>query len=259
MDLRHRPRRDRHPGQGRAGARGRGHQQGGAGARRVRRPGVEVAARVRRPDQPAVPQPGRIAGLCRRALHDGRGLRPGRAGGVRPPVREGPGLPRQLHGQLGPGNALGDLRPGGGAAQRGRHAVRDRLPAGVGLGVGHRCHGPPRDDAGRYRDSGAPVRRALHAPDRRASGVAAGGPLAADHRRRVREDRLRHRGAEDHPRARPERLRDRSRPRAAGDLRDRRGRPDDGGGGGAVRRHDRRGLPPRGGGGAAQRRLPVGL
>ncbi len=201
VDLRHRPRRHRHPGQGRAGAGGRGHQQGGAGPRGVRRPGVGVAARVRRPDQPAVPQPGRVAGLRGRALHHGRGVRARGAGGVRAPVREGPDLPRQLHGQLGPGHPLGHLRPRGRAAQRGRHALRDRLPAGVGLGLGHRGHGAARDDAGRHRHRGEPGRRALHAADRRARHAAAGGPVAADHRRRVREDRLRHRRAEDHARA----------------------------------------------------------
>ena len=110
----------------------------------------EWRERVRRPDHRAVPAAGRLAGLRRRALHHGRGLRARRARGVRAAVREGPDLPRQLHGQLGPGHALGHLRPGGRAAQRGRHALRDRLPAGVGLGLGDRGHGAPGDDAGRH-------------------------------------------------------------------------------------------------------------
>ena len=38
-------------------------------------------------------------------------------------------LPRQLHGQLGPGLALGDLRPRGREPRGHRHALRDRLPA----------------------------------------------------------------------------------------------------------------------------------
>ena len=39
--------------------------------------------------------------------------------------------------------------------------------------------------------------------------AAARRPAAADHRRRVREDRVRHRRAQDHPGPRPQRLRDR--------------------------------------------------
>ena len=39
--------------------------------------------------------------------------------------------------------------------ERGRHALRDRLPAGVGLGLGHRGHRAARDDAGRHRHRGA--------------------------------------------------------------------------------------------------------
>ncbi len=46
-----------------------------------------------------------------------------------------------------------------------------------------------------------PERRALHATDRRGRDPAARRPTAADHRRRVRQDRLRHRRAEDHARA----------------------------------------------------------
>ena len=41
---------------------------------------------------------------------------------VRAPLREGPDLPRQLHGQLGPGPAHGDLRPRGRAAHASRTA-----------------------------------------------------------------------------------------------------------------------------------------
>ena len=52
------------------------------------------------------------------------------------------------------------------------------------------------------------------------------GRRLADHRRRARRPRVRHRGAEDHPRTRPRRLRDRPPPRARGDRRHRRGRAD---------------------------------
>ena len=47
----------------------------------------------------------------------------GGAEGLRRAVREGPDLPRQLHGQLGPGLAVGDLRP------RGRGPSRSRTPS----------------------------------------------------------------------------------------------------------------------------------
>ena len=53
-----------------------------------------------------------------------------------------------------------------------------------------------------------------------------GRPLA-DHRRRLRQDRLRLRRPEDHARPRPERLRDRAPPRPRGGQRHRRGRPHD--------------------------------
>ena len=66
-----------------------------------------------------------------------------------------------------PGTALGDLRPRGRAARGRGHALHDRLPARVGLGVDHRRDRASRDDARRHRDRGEPGRRALHAPDRR--------------------------------------------------------------------------------------------
>ena len=66
------------------------------------------------------------------------------------------------------------------------------------------------------------------------------GPPPADHRRRLRQDRLRHRRAEDHARPRPQRLRDRPPPRARRDLGHRRGRPHDGRGRARLRRLHRR-------------------
>ena len=65
---------------------------------------------------------------------------------------------------------------------------------------------------------------------------AARRAAAEDHRRRVRQARLRHRGAEDHSGPRSERLRDRPPPRPRADQRDRRGRPDHRCGPGAIRR-----------------------
>ena len=61
----------------------------------------------------------------------------------------------------------------------------------------------------------------------------------ADHRRRARRDRLRHRRAQDHAGPRPDRLRDRPRPRPARADRDRLRRPHDRRHPGGVRRPDR--------------------
>ena len=60
--------------------------------------------------------------------------------------------------------------------------------------------------------------------DRQDSCLADCRAQARSDRRRLRQDRLRHRGAQDHARARSQRLRDRPPSRARGDLGDRRGR-----------------------------------
>ena len=64
-------------------------------------------------------------------------------------------------------------------------------------------------------------------PRRQARNPAAGRPPPADHRRRLREARVRHRRAQDHPGPRPQRLRDRPPPQPPADQRDRRGRAHD--------------------------------
>lgn len=53
---------------------------------------------------------GRVMRLEPRALHAGRGPQPGRRGGLRPAPRQGPHLPRGLHGQLVARAADGRLR-----------------------------------------------------------------------------------------------------------------------------------------------------
>ena len=84
-----------------------------------------------------------------------------------------------------------------------------------------------------------PRGRALQAPDRRDRGAADRRAQAEDHRRRLREDRFRHRRAEDHARPRSQRLRDRQPPRPSAPDRDRRGRPHGGRrGAGALPRPD---------------------
>ena len=108
-----------------------------------------------------------------------------------------------------PGSRLGDLRSRGRGPRGHRHAVLHRLPAGVGRRRDHGRDGAPGDDARRHRDRGEPRRRALPAPDRREGDPAARRAQAEDHRRRLRQARVRHRRAEDHARPRPQRLRDR--------------------------------------------------
>ena len=113
VDPRHRPRGDRDPEAGRAPAAGRGHEPRGDRARGVRRARVAMARAVRRHDHRAVQAPRRHGGLRGRALHARRALRAGGHEGLRRPLRQGPDLPRPLPRQLGPGVALGHLRPRG--------------------------------------------------------------------------------------------------------------------------------------------------
>ena len=80
-------------------AQGTSREELGREAFTARRLGV--AGGVRRADHRAVQAPRRAARLRRRALHDGRRVRPCRAEGLRRPLRAGPHLPRHLHGQLG--------------------------------------------------------------------------------------------------------------------------------------------------------------
>ena len=165
--------------------------------------------------------------LLRGALHARPGLRARGPEGLRRPLRQGPDLPRQLHGQLGPGLALGDLRPRGRGARGHRHPLLRRLPAGERPRIAHDRHRATGDDARRHRDRGPSRRRALHAAGGGDGDPADRRPAAEDHRRPLRQARVRHRRAEDHARPRPQRLRDRPRPRARGDLGDRRGRAHD--------------------------------
>ena len=88
------------------------------------------------------------------------------ARGVRRPVPQGPDLPRQLPGQLGPGHAVGDQRPRGRGPRGHRHAVPHRLPVGRRRRRGDGGHRAPGDDARRHRRGREPGRRALSPPHR---------------------------------------------------------------------------------------------
>ena len=124
-------------------------------------------------------------------------------------VRQGPDLPGRAHHQLVP--PLQDLhfRRRGGVRGAGRLLLASAIPAWRTAedirGAGHH---PPGDHAGRYRRGRAPGRRALHAP---ASAKRSScrwwtrkSPSSADD---VCGQGIRHRRGEDHPRARPQRLR----------------------------------------------------
>ena len=246
MDLRHRPRRHRHPGGRREEPRRPGHLACRARARGVHPPRLGVEGRIRRHDhRPAAPT--RLhARLRARALHHGRRLRLGRAPRVRGPVREGLHLPRPVHGQLGSGPRLGHLRPGGRGARGHRHPRQHRLPAHRRQRRGGGGHGAARDDARRHRRGRESRRRALSRPDRQERHVAPGGPRDPDRGRLLRPDRVRHRRAQGDARPRPQRLRDRAPARPGRDRRHRRGRPHDGRGRRLRGAHAGRGLGARG-------------
>ena len=216
-----------------------GDEPRGDRPRGVRRARLGVARAVRRADHRAVQAPRRDARLRRRALHARRALRARGARGLRRAVPQGPHLPRPLPRQLGPGHA----------ARRSRDLeVEDREETDTLFHIAY----PLEDGTGevvvatvRPETMLADTAIAVNPADERYAhlvGKAAILPLVgrapADHRRRLRQDRLRQRRAEDHAGPRPERLRDRPPPRARGDLRHRRGRPHDRGRG-RVRRPGR--------------------
>ncbi len=188
----------------------------------------EWRAATGRDDHPAVQAAGLHARLRPRALHDGR--RPTCASVLEMFVR----LYRK--GYIYRDNRLINWCPTCASTisdleVRYEHAVdtlfdvryritgTDELPDGGDGAAG--------DDPGRHRGRGAPRRRALPPPGRPHRDRAARRPRGADHRRRVREDGLRHGRPQDHPGPRPERLRDRPPPRPAGALGDRLRRPHD--------------------------------
>ena len=142
----------------------RGHEPGGDRTRGLRSTRLGVARAVRRADHRPVPAPGRLAATTRTSAsrwttrYVARGHE-----GLRRPLRQGPDLPRQLHGQLGPGHALGDLGPRGRGPRGDRHPLLLDYPLEDGGGVDHGRDRPPGDDARRHRGRGEPRRRALQA------------------------------------------------------------------------------------------------
>ena len=156
-------------------------------------------------------------------------LRARRARGLRRALREGPHLPRQLPRQLGPGPALGDLRPRGRGARGHRHPLLDRLPArrpATGRSRSPPCG--PRRCSPTPRSPCTPTTSATRA----SSGETAILPLVGRRLRIIADAYVKTEfgtGAlKITPGPRPERLRDRPRARPRGDHGDRRGRPHDG-------------------------------
>ena len=140
-----------------------------------------------------------------------------------------------------PGSRLGDLRPRGRGPRGRRHALL-RSPTRWPTAAASVVVATVRPET-MLADTAVAVNpddERYRAPRRQDGDPAARRARAADHRRRLRQDRLRHRRAEDHARPRPQRLRDRPPPRPAGDHRHRRGRPHDRGGRRALRRADGR-------------------
>ena len=127
-------------------------------------------------------------------------LREGGARGVRRAVPQGLDLPRPLHGQLGPREPFGDLRPRG----RGSRGRRTRSTTSTIRWPRARGRSPsppsgPRRCSPTRRSPCNPEDERYRAADRRDRDPAARRAQAEDHRRRVRQARVRHRRAQDHP------------------------------------------------------------
>ena len=231
----HRPRRHRHPERGRAPARqGRHHplrhRPGG-----VRRAGLGPRARDRRHHPRAAQGHRLLRRLVPHLLHPGRGPLARGARGLRPAVRQGPGLPRATTSSTG--------APAASPRSRTRRRRR-RRPTGklwhfrypLADGSGHVTVATTRPetmlgDTGRGR---APGRRALPGARGPADPAPGGGPADPDRGRRRGGPRLRHRRGEGDAGPRPHRLRDREAPRAAQYRRDDAGGADEPRGAGAV-------------------------
>ena len=245
LDPGHRPRRHRHPDQGRQEAQGRGQKPPRDGPRRLHRRLLGLDARVRRHHPESDPPHGLLRRLRGRALHHGRRVRRGRAPRVLRLVPRRAHLPRQAHRQLVPQLHHGHLGRRGRVPRRARPSVAPALPAdraGERAGLHRRRHHAPRDHARRHRRG--------RLPEGPQEGRLRGQDRAPAHRRprdpHLRglacRRRLRLRLREGHARPRPQRLRHGRGARPAQDqhlrrARGRRGRLR------RVLRHDARRVP----------------
>jgi valyl-tRNA synthetase len=99
-------------------------------------------------------------------------------------VRARPDLPRQAPGELGPGAAIGRVRPGSRKRGKRRLAVAHRLPAGRRIGQLVVATTRPETMLG---DVAVMVHQdERYAPDRQAGDAAAGGPRDPGDCRRLR-------------------------------------------------------------------------
>ena len=201
LDARNRSRGHRHADGGRA----RAAEEGGEVAPRSRSRGIPAArvgveGGVGEPHRAAAPRAGGFARLGPRAVHHGRALLAGGAGGLRPPLRGAPALPRGAADQL--------VRQGRHRAQRsgsrsrgGREerAVQVRLSARRRVRRDRRRHHPSGDDARRHRHRGASRGRALQGNDRPERAPPHHRPRVPHHCRcGARRSEVRHRRRQGH-------------------------------------------------------------
>ena len=226
-----RPRRDRDPERGRAGSGQGGPHPAGSRPRGVRRARLGVARAVRPRHHAPVPAAGGLARLPARALHDGRGLRPGRDALLRASPRRGWIYRDEPHRQLVP--TLRQRR-----SRISRSSTRTSTTRSTTSATRSRTARvtSPWRRCGRRRSS--PTSESPSIPGTTAMQPSSGRrpivpvverrvPIIADERVQAE---LRHRGAQDHAGPRSARLRDRPRPRPPRADRDR-----------ARRAHERRG------------------
>ena len=196
------------------------------GPRGLRQEGLGVEGAVRRHHPRAVPPPRRLVRPLAQPLHHGRGLPRRGAQGLRRLLQQGPDLPRQAPGQLGPPLRDRHLRPRGRAGRGEGPPLAPALPARRtarptatrrirrrrprhrlgGPRLPRRRHHPPRDDARRHRRRRPPRRPPLRPPHRQDRPPAAGRPLHPHRRRPLRRPGEGHRRGQDHPRPRLQRL-----------------------------------------------------
>ena len=168
----HRPRRHRDADRRRAPAAGRRPEPPRPRPQELRRR-RSGTGRKQRLDHHAADAPhGRLGRLEARVLHDGRAALGRRHRHLRLALRRGPDLPRQAAGQLGPGAALGGLRPRGRERGARRHHVAHPLPVQrrpAARRDGADARHAHRDDAA--RDDARPTARSRCIPKTSATGT----------------------------------------------------------------------------------------
>mmetsp|Transcript_16552 Transcript_16552/g.29873 ORF Transcript_16552/g.29873 Transcript_16552/m.29873 type:complete len:423 (+) Transcript_16552:709-1977(+) len=174
------------------------------------------------------------------AFHHGSGVERGSLRGVLSTAREGIGVQGHVHGQLESGSHDGRERPRGGVHRGGGEALllqvsgRERRRGGRAGGrrggVPGRGDDQARDHFRRHGRVRQPRGRSVRAPRRQARARAHVGfgrrqnALHPHHRRRLRRHGIRNRRPQNHPRTRPQRLRNRQKALPRNNERDEQGR-----------------------------------